>query len=73
MFKYFSEATKDSSDGWVRYAVAGTMAVPFALAFLGTVVGWVDLTRVSVYTFVAMLLLFSIAWIVTYYYHNHKF
>jgi len=71
-FKYFSSSTASSDDGWVRYLVYGIMFVPFVVGFFFTIMGFMDLARLSGNILLYMLIPFAIIWIVVYLYHNYK-
>jgi predicted Na+-dependent transporter len=70
-YKYYSESTIPKLL-WVRYLTAGIMMVPFVLGLFGTMIGWVDLVRVSTYIFLAMLIPFVIGGFIVHFYHNYK-
>lgn len=71
-FKYFSESTADSDDGWVRYLIFGIMCVPPVSGFFFIILGFIDLARFFGSVCLCMLIIAAIVWIVVYFYHNYK-
>jgi hypothetical protein len=69
-FKYFSIATINSPDGWVRKAVGGAMLVPFLAALFFSIIENDALVKVFGLIFVFMLLIFGAVWIFIFFYHN---
>ena len=69
-FRYFSQETLDSKDGWVRRLVGLIMFVPFLIAFVLTIM-WKS-AKVPTYIFMGMLIPFAIVWIVIFFYHNWR-
>jgi len=70
-YKFYSESTVPGLR-WVRLVTAGIMMVPFTMGLLGTIIGWVDLVRVSTWVFVFMLTPFVIGGFIVHFYHNWK-
>jgi hypothetical protein len=69
-FKYFSYATKDNEDSWVRYAVVAVFTLICAVAIYSDVQGYEALAEILFDTFLYLFLAFGITWIVVWIYHN---
>jgi hypothetical protein len=70
-YKFYSESTIPSLR-WVRLLTAGIMMIPFTLGLLGTIIGLVDLVRVSTHILGCMLFPFVIGGFIVHFYHNWR-
>lgn len=69
-FKYFSYATKDDDNSWVRWAVATVFVL---LSISGTVAdmqGYEALAKILFDIFIILFTAFGFTWIVIWIYHN---
>jgi hypothetical protein len=71
-YKFYSKSAEGTKYWWVSYLTAGIFALPFTGGLLGTVIGWVDMVRVSSWVFMIMFLPFCFLWLVVAIYHNWK-
>ena len=71
-FKYFSIATINFPDWWVRKAVVGVMLIPFLAALFCSIIGADAAVKVFGLIFCFMLLIFGIVWIFVFFYHNWR-
>lgn len=69
-FRFFSESTQYTKDGWVRFVVYILFVIPLVVAVV------LDQTghdyRPAMVIFAALFLPFCILWIITWFYHNWK-
>lgn len=65
-FKYFSANTLNTSDGWVRQAVAGVMFIPFFIAFFFAVMNNMAVAKVFGLIYAGLLVSFAIVWLVVF-------
>jgi succinate dehydrogenase hydrophobic anchor subunit len=71
-FKYFSIATLNSSDGWVRKAVGGVMLVPFLISFAFVIADNMPVAQTIGLIYGAILLVFAIVWVFVFFYHKWR-
>ena len=71
-FKYFSIATINSPDGWVRKAVGGVMLIPFLISFAFVIFDNMPVAQFIGFIYAGMLLVFAIVWIFVFFYHNWR-
>ncbi len=70
-FRYYSQATvNNDNDNWLRYVTAIVLFIPAAIAVILDVLGGNG--TIPIIIFILLMVLFSITWIVVYFYHNWR-
>jgi len=69
-FKYFSYATKDNEDSWVRWAVATYLSGLASVGIIADVLGVKDLAEFSFTALLISFAIFGTLWIIVWIYHN---
>jgi uncharacterized membrane protein YhaH (DUF805 family) len=69
-FRYFSYATKDNDDAWVRWLVMFILCVPCTIGCVLNLTHGKGQTWILISFF--MLIAFAIPWITVYFYHNYR-
>ena len=69
-FRFFSESTQHTKDGWVRFVVYLVFLIPIVVGVVLDQIGKNYLPAITV--FAVLFLPFCLLWIITWFYHNWK-
>ena len=71
-FKYFSYATRNDENSWVRYALVAFFTIICACGIYCDVMGYENLAKVLFDSFLYLFTAFGILWIITWFYHKWR-